>query len=167
MDAKIVAEHAQECSLKREAMKQAGLQGPWDGEPDRLEWKHQGLDCLMVRNPALLHWCGYVGVPKGHPFYEKHYDRVDAEAHGGLTYSERCQGPVCHVADDGAAPVWWLGFDCAHSGDLVPAMKLSEMLFGPSLRASMEAIHAGDVYRDATFVKAEVNSLAEQLAAVV
>jgi hypothetical protein len=31
----------------------------------------------------------------------------------------------------------------------------------------MEAIHAGDVYRDATFVKAEVNSLAEQLAAVV
>lgn len=37
---------------------------------------------------------GYVLIPKGHPFYGKHYDEIDSTnewkiyVHGGLTYSE-------------------------------------------------------------------------------
>ena len=32
------------------------------------------------------HLCGYLGVPKDHPWYGKDYDEVDVEVHGGLTY---------------------------------------------------------------------------------
>lgn len=45
---------------------------------------------------------------------------------------------------------WWLGFDCAHAGDLCPAMSF---LFTDPY---------GDVYRDVVYVTAETNSLAEQ-----
>lgn len=35
--------------------------GPWDNEPDRLEWKDEktSMPCLMVRND-MGNWCGYV-----------------------------------------------------------------------------------------------------------
>lgn len=48
--------------------------GPWQDEPDKAQWVDEAtnLDCLMVRNPmgAL---CGYVGVPREHPWYGKGY----------------------------------------------------------------------------------------------
>ena len=43
---------------------------PWLTEPDRLEWTHEGYPCLAVRN-SFGAWCGYVGVPEGHPWYER------------------------------------------------------------------------------------------------
>jgi hypothetical protein len=39
--------------------------------------------------------------------------------HGGLTYSDKCSGHICHVGDE-KNPVWWFGFDCAHLGDFIP-----------------------------------------------
>src|SRR3990167_548793 len=32
--------------------------------------------------------CGYLGVPPNHPWYGKHYNNIDCDVHGGLTYSE-------------------------------------------------------------------------------
>jgi hypothetical protein len=46
--------------------------GPWQDEPDRLEWTHAGLYCLMIRND-LGSWCGYVGVPPEHPLHGIHH----------------------------------------------------------------------------------------------
>ena len=43
--------------------------------------------------------------------------------------------------------LWWLGFDCAHSGDDTPAFSMS-----------------GGTYRDVAYVRAEVEKLAAQLA---
>ena len=59
------------------------------------------------------HPCAYVGIPKGHPLYGKHYDRkemdrISAIAHGGLTYSER------NIPLKG---FWNIGWDYAHYGD--------------------------------------------------
>jgi hypothetical protein len=31
---------------------------------------------------------GYVLIPHNHPFYKKHYDSIDVNVHGGLTFSE-------------------------------------------------------------------------------
>lgn len=53
--------------------------------------------------------------------------------HGGLTYSGKAWW-------DEESPLWWLGFDCSHSGDLSP--KHEE--FGRSL---------GGVYRNAGYVR--------------
>lgn len=58
--------------------------GEWDNEPDKVQWKTEaGFPALIVRSQTFGALCGYVGVPKGHPAYEKHYDEVDVEIHGG------------------------------------------------------------------------------------
>jgi len=65
--------------------------GPWDDEPDKVQWidKETDLDCLIVRNRGGA-LCGYVGVPPSHPWFEKGYDDVDVSVHGGLTFSDTC-----------------------------------------------------------------------------
>jgi len=105
--------------------------GPWDGEPDKEQWADEatGYACLIVRG----HFgglCGYVGVPEGHPWHGKDSGDIDAEAHGGLNYSDSCQeGPegetICHVPAPGEPePLWWVGFDCGHAWDISPGMDL-------------------------------------------
>lgn len=131
--------------------------GAWQAEPDRIEWQAHGFTCLASRN-RMGAWCGYVAVPPGHPWHGKHYDAVPAEVHGGLTYAEACNGLICHEPAPGESDdVWWLGFDCAHSGDHIPAMDEYRYRFlgGPS-----------DTYRDANYIRAETERLAEQARAV-
>jgi hypothetical protein len=72
--------------------------------------------------------CGYVGVTEGHPWFGRHKYEIDAEVHGGVTFalaSERHReqsSSTCHQPDEGEPDkVWWVGFDCAHSLDLLPS----------------------------------------------
>jgi hypothetical protein len=69
--------------------------GPWQNEPDKAQWidKATGYDCLIVRNHSGA-WCGYVGVPEGHPCHGKGYDDVDVDVHGGLTFADSCNEPT-------------------------------------------------------------------------
>lgn len=57
---------------------------------------------------------GYIGVPKGHPWFGKDYSEIDVRVHGGLTYSEK-QLPLHNPQED--SEWWWLGFDTRHWGD--------------------------------------------------
>jgi len=128
--------------------------GPWQGEPDRLEFEHAGMPCLLLRNSS---WCGYVGVPPGHPWHGRDYDEVlpYPDVHGGLTYAASCNGLICHVPKPGESDdVWWLGFDCAHSGDLC---LYSLVLDRP---------RGYETYRDIGYVRRETERLAEQVKAV-
>lgn len=133
--------------------------GPWQSEPDRVDFVHAGFACFALRNDRLGHWCGYVGVPREHPAYGKGYDDVNVDFHGGLTYSRACSGQICHVPAPGMPDdVWWLGGDFAHLFDL-----------SPGLRAMLRQCEApdrdrGDVYRDLAYVRGEIERLAEQLA---
>lgn len=65
--------------------------GPWVCEPDKRQWIDAvtEMSCLMVRGPSGA-WCGYVGVPEGHPLHGKCYDDIDIEVHGGLTFAGHC-----------------------------------------------------------------------------
>lgn len=132
--------------------------GPWSDEPDRIEFEHAGFTCLMRRNPHMGFWCGYVGVPPGHPWHSKTYQELEeVEVHGGLTYSEACDGDptggVCHVPKPGEPEhLWWLGFNCGHGGDLVPSW----------CRTPEIADLMGGTYRDQEWVTEEVKRLAEQ-----
>lgn len=179
--------------------------GPWDSEPDRIEWRSEGIPCLIVRN-RMGALCGYAGVSPRHPWNRKGYNEcvkgcaeVPAkplesimgqpvpeiiqkvhmakkyfvcdedyklghtpesiiEIHGGLTYSDACQGAICHVPLPGEPdPVWWFGFDCAHSGDVSPGLNSALLRVGGGLG------HAGEYYKDVGYVKAEVEKLAAQL----
>jgi hypothetical protein len=131
-------------------------QGEWDQEPDRIEWRDGGFPCLMSRHPTAGHWCGYIGVTKDHPWFNKSYDDVDASVHGGLTYAALCEGHICHVPQESEDPnVWWLGFDCAHAGDMSPGIR--GMLTGFGLEGAYR-----ESYRNVDYVKAEVAELIKQ-----
>jgi hypothetical protein len=108
--------------------KSAWARGEWDNETDKVQWTDDdtGLPCLAVRNGFFGNWCGYVGVPREHPYYGQSYDDVPVNAHWGLTYADKCREEdkehgICHIPDDGQSDdIWWFGFDYAHSGDVLP-----------------------------------------------
>jgi hypothetical protein len=133
--------------------------GEWDTEPDKVQWTDQatGLACLAVRNRG--NWCGYVAVPPGHGCFEKEYNDVEVEVHGGLTFSGLCQNHICHEPEPGQPDhVWWLGFDCAHWGDYSPDRP--QDLFMDRL----DVLGGLAQYRNLAYVQEECRSLAEQLA---
>lgn len=121
----------------------------WLKEPDRKEFKYEGFDCLIQRAKVTGSLCGYVAVPKGHPWFEKSYNDIEADVHGGLTYANHCSGHICHKSDDNSDDkVWWVGFDCAHAWDLSP-----KLMFGRLQDC---------VYRDIEYVEGQVKHLADQ-----
>lgn len=132
--------------------------GVWDSEPDKIQFADEaiGLPCLIVRGPVGA-LCGYVGVPEGHPLHGKDYDDAgDIDVHGGLTFANSCSPKakedrgICHKPAPGEPDhVWWLGFDCAHSGDVCPSLDRADC-YGE--------------YRDIPYVEAECRKLAKQLA---
>lgn len=151
--------------------------GPWDDEPeDRVEWRHAGFPCLLVRGPMGA-WCGYVGVPPGHLAHGKDYGDVNVDVHGGLTFARPCHedGPICHVPAPGEPDeVWWLGFDCNHYTDVAPKMLALEAMvdalmpdrpriLSDDARADAREL-LGVSYKSRDWVRAETNGLAEQLA---
>jgi len=126
---------------------------PWETEPNNAEWMDEDTKykCRIKRNPSTLSLCGYVGVPKSHPCWGRKYDDMydsieDLSVHGGLTYSDG--------DDDGW---WWLGFDCAHSGDLSPSVLLHFVSIG------YDALIRDEEYRTWEFVEREVRELSRQL----
>jgi hypothetical protein len=154
-------------------------------EPDKVQWVDavSGLDCLIVRHPRHGAWCGYVGVPERHPWYETGYDTCTVDGycasytewgfcehtpdkvisvHGGITYSEHAteeipeHAGISHIPFPGRPErLWWFGFDCVHSHDLPPIWAYRH-----------PALYAGDVYRDQEYVTGEVRRLAAQLSAI-
>jgi hypothetical protein len=120
----------------------------WENEPDEAIFESDGFKCRIKRVPGMGHLCGYVGVPESHPWFNKNYDDVDdIYVHGGLTYSEHGHSDLFGL--------WVFGFDCAHSGDLIPDSVMRYGICGQH-----------DTYRDFEYVKRETESLARQLAAV-
>lgn len=134
-------------------------EGPWQGEPDRVEWRNPAMPGIVMLTQRNGHgaWCGYVGVPPGHPAHGKGWSDIDGKlsVHGGLTYGEACSGHICHVPDPGEPEhLWWLGFDCNHGGDYAPGMVASlrlsarmrlrelESKVGPDLAATLPELAA-------------------------
>lgn len=135
--------------------------GEWINEPDKAQWidEKTGLDCLVVRGGSGA-LCGYVGLPESHKLFGTDYWDIkeDIDVHGGLTFADVC-GPsedpsrgICHTGGVANKKVWWLGFDCAHSGDICP---------------KLERNYCGyDMYRRFGYVKNEVEYLASQLKSI-
>ena len=85
----------------------------------------------------------------------KEYDRInvlnDYDAWEKWTASRY----ICHVAAAGEPdPVWWLGFDCAHSGDL-----------SPSFAGRYGSLHYAESYKSISYVENECRNLARQISA--
>jgi hypothetical protein len=93
--------------------------GEWLEEPDFAEFEHTGFLCHVMRNPFGC-WCGYVRIPKVHPWHGKDYDSIDADIHGGLTFSQNVDDNYPEKSG------YWIGFDCGHFGDFCPSSVKSQ-----------------------------------------
>ncbi|MEO1658280.1 MAG: hypothetical protein AAFR65_11195 [Pseudomonadota bacterium] len=113
------------------------------------EFEASGFTCKIIVHTTLGHLCGYVRLPADHPMWGKDYDDVTADVHGGLTYARD------HAPLDESDGGWWLGFDCAHYGDLVPSV-VEQAGLPPRDHETL---------RDNRFVRCELKRLAQQLAA--
>ena len=112
-----------------------------EGDYHEFTFEFDGLemDCLIRRN-SVGALCGYVLINSDNTLYGLEYDeisyRIDFIPHGGLTFASEIDGS------------WQVGFDCAHSGDLCPALPVN---------------YGGGVYRDLEYVKSECMELAKSL----
>jgi hypothetical protein len=121
--------------------------GPWKREPDAATFQHAGLLCAVIR-ASMGHWCGYVLVPKGHPW---HGERdVSAIVHGDVNFAQRATGGA-----------WQLGFDCAHFYDFTPSM-MEVAGLGGGARRRVRRLYARRNYRTIQYAIAETKRLAEQ-----
>lgn len=138
--------------------------GPWQHEPDRSEWRIGPFVALALRQPTSGHWCGYLGVPPGHPWHGQDYVDVAVEVHGGLTFAQASMEDdrpqrerVCHVPQPGEpADVWWLGFDCAHFMDRRPG---EDVRYG---RMRLSDLTREGTYRDLDYVTDQIAGMATQ-----
>lgn len=107
-----------------------------DKEGNEKDFEYRGYKCHIRRvNPEFSgHLSGYVEIPENHPIAKLDYDQIekyydyDLPAHGGLTFASEVEN------------AYWIGFDCAHSGDLCPAY-------------SSEFRWAGDTYKTMDYVE--------------
>ncbi len=60
---------------------------------------------------------GYAIVFKGHPAYEKGYDDIDVNVHGGLTFAEPINSLNWDEITEEMKDGWVVGFDTCHYGD--------------------------------------------------
>lgn len=125
-----------------------------------------GLQYLIVQHPHSGHLCGYVRLPRTSQLYKvankkklgykygkaiskkkttvrRGYDARDIEGlrvHGDITFA----GTKPHKFARG----YWIGFDCAHAGDLCPAPSRSDEF---------------SVFRTPEFVRQQLALLAAQV----
>jgi len=124
-------------------------QNEWDLEPNLETGVFLGFQWVISRHPKLKHLCGYVGIPSTHPWYDLHEGNLyDIECHGGITYASD-HPPEAYP--DGPKGLFWIGFDCAHSGDYAPGAYIPGIVNTQNL----------GVYRNMAYVKKEVGNLAE------
>ena len=92
-------------------------------------WQERGYFCRIMRSTVSL--TAYIGVPSWHMYYDKKYDDVSIDCHGGLTFAGKF--------NDDPEDRWWLGWDYGHGGDktLMPY----EILSNPMILSQYREIH--------------------------
>jgi len=115
----------------------------WLEEPNKVEFEHAGIKCLILRDRIM--WLGgYVALEPGHPHFGKHFRDIEVKGvHRGLNFSGRGDG---QRRKEG---LWWIGFYCDRPGDYVPGR--------------LDNLKGGEIYRNIEYVRGEVKKLAEQM----
>ncbi len=122
-----------------------------ESEGNERTFYYKNIRCLILRDPSMLHLCGYVDLPKEVPIYGKSSDEIRVYAHGGINWSEK--------TEDG---FWRIGFDCMHGNDLVPG-HIFHLDENDPLTFAFRNMHSNDTYRDMEFVETNLISLVDQI----
>lgn len=99
--------------------------GPWNEEPDKLEWVESTpfgeVVCLIHRHPDLGFLRGYISIKQR--FETPLMESAKEAFHGGVTHAEYIDNDLIMI-----------GFDCAHIRDMIPYQNKRRDLF-PNLPA--------------------------------
>lgn len=154
-----------------------------DLEQRRLEkGELHGFEYEIVKNGSGYR-CGYIKVLPGHPWFGKgyscssddHYDEdynvspnhvcdiFDASVHGGITFADYGKSCPTH----GEFDEWWVGFDCAHSGDrpdpsLADDERSRQHMIAENERWANISTPWPETIKDNDYVRSECESLALQ-----
>ena len=117
--------------------------------------------------------CGYVKIPKSHPFYNKDYSEKEIynlNVHGGIMFSSHTANHEC--LSDG----YWLGFDAFHATDMLDYDEMSKeglrtnKLFNQFTKELDKIFPLPNNYtrkiRNTGFMESQCRNLCEQLAQV-
>lgn len=127
-------------------------------DADSGSWHFYQWRLLRMKNSGA--WCGYVLIPEGHPWHGLDtWALADVSIHGGVTFAGH------HPAFDSYA----VGFDCCHSGDILPnaspdANLLNAMTVFTDLAQGVE-LGSGSTYKTIAYARDEVKLLCEQAGA--
>ena len=117
--------------------------------------------------------CGYVKIPKSHPFYNKDYfekEICNLNVHGGITFSSHTTNHEC--LSDG----YWLGFDAFHNTDMLDYDEMSKESLKASKLLNQFVKELDEIFlisnnhtrkiRNTGFMESQCRNLCEQLAQV-
>jgi hypothetical protein len=124
----------------------------WEQEPNFLEFidEETNYQCFIVRNQHVGNLLGYVQIPKNNKLYKNNLEaieRLEIEVHGGITFANDLFRVINAPFDFDIDDAYGIGFDCAHTKDLLPFFNTS-----------------GE-YRNIEYVTNECKKLAKQLKA--
>lgn len=161
-------------SEDKEAKLEMFGEGRWIDEPDLVEFVFKSYTCFISRNEGGS-LCGYVEIPEGHPWEGKHYRDIDCECHCGLTF---CNDQPENTLLDGLLVYealrrkenepFIIGFDCAHSCDIVPACEKTLQIVEQNMKEKYPYKHETffnlflRTYKDINYVIEECKSIVDQ-----
>ena len=126
---------------------------PWFNEPDEVAFLALGYRAAITRNNMGI-LCGYIAINVEHPWFGHKRAVLDIEVHGGLTYSGfRVFKSIFYAEPPNM--LWWLGFDCALAGDVIPRF-VGNPQISPKFNSPF------DSYKTIKYCKKQCNSLARQ-----
>jgi hypothetical protein len=161
--------------------------GPWETEPDKLDWEAHGFPCVLRRGGTEA-WCGYVGVPVTHPLHGIHYNQPSLKLRSML--EQRLREPIGQSPSLGVMCAVAFGVELKASPEIVfrvhGGITWSDNRHGHGDPGNLwwfgfDCSHHGDLsptlaakgfvaptdeYRSMDFAKHEAERLAEQLAAI-
>ncbi len=126
--------------------------GEWIEEPDYVIFTYKDIKCEIFRNVS-GYLCGYCSLPKNHPWLNEDYWEIECNVHGELTFKKHEK----------------IGFDCAHSYDIIPSteeiLKESETKLRNQYKGILPDISPLSVrtYKNMEYLKNECKNLANQI----
>lgn len=125
------------------------------------DFVYKGIRCVVIFT-RMGHRCGYVGVDEKSTIFEKGYNELDFDVHGGLTYSGGGKDSKYPVESN----LFWIGFDCAHymdSSDIEKALEYG-LIDEESYKqlTSIYMFQEGQI-RSKSFCEDECRSLVDQI----
>lgn len=144
-------------SLKFESL-QSSRPGHWDEEPDFVLFRYKSRVCLIMRNNILGFLTGYVLLTEEESLKPREFYSTSIDVHGGVTYYDFLyQNRFIQIKEVKEIlekyPTKWIGFDCAHHGDLLPYDPPDLFIFSKFT----------DSYKSLKFVIIELICLVDQL----